>query len=503
MSQYVTNLDKSLESMLMVKTSRATRRIHRDTQWKLILIGLVMVDLVTIGFSFWLAYYLRFHTDFPLFRPDAAEKPDFYQLLSLSLMPTWVLIFAMVGLYNRRNLLGGTQEYSLISRGVNTGVWLLLIAGFVIKPLEIARGWLLMAWPISLFFIILGRFSVRRLIYLLRKRGYFLTPTVIVGGNQEGRWLAEQMLSWATSGLLLLGFVDDKVPPGTHLFRNLYSLGTVDQLDEIIQKYDVGEVILATSAISSRNKQLDIFKEYGVSSNVNVRMSSGLYEIITTGITVSEFAYVPLVTINKARLTGSDQVMKLLLDYALVIPFLIIFSPILLILAIMVKLDSPGPIIHRRRVMGVNGKQFDAFKFRSMRVDGDKILDAHPELKLELATNHKLKNDPRITRFGRFIRKYSLDELPQMFNVLRREMSLVGPRMITLEEVAKYNQWDMNLLTVSPGISGLWQVSGRSDLSYDERVELDMYYVRNWSIWMDIQIVIQTIPAILKGRGAY
>jgi exopolysaccharide biosynthesis polyprenyl glycosylphosphotransferase len=503
MSQYVTNLDKSLESMLMVKSSRATKRIHRNTQWMLILAALVVMDALMLGFSFWFAHYLRFDSGLPLFKADGIEKVEFYRALSFSLIPIWIVIYAMVGLYNRRHLLGGTQEYSLVTRAVNSGVWLLLIAGFMFKTLEIARAWLLLAWPISLFSGILGRFLIRRGVYILRKRGYFLTPTVIVGGNQEGRWLAEQMLSWTTSGLLLLGFVDDKVPPGTHLFRNLYSLGTVDQLDEIIQKYDVGEVILATSAISSRNKQLEIFKEYGVSSNVNVRMSSGLYEIITTGITVSEFAYVPLVTINKARLTGSDQIMKLALDYLLTIPALIAFSPIFLILAIAVKLDSPGPIIHRRRVMGVNGKQFDAFKFRSMRVDGDKILDAHPELKLELAVNHKLKNDPRITRFGQFIRKYSLDELPQLFNVLRREMSLVGPRMITLEEVAKYNQWDMNLLTVSPGISGLWQVSGRSDLTYDERVELDMYYVRNWSIWLDIQIVIQTIPAILKGRGAY
>jgi exopolysaccharide biosynthesis polyprenyl glycosylphosphotransferase len=503
MSQYVTNLDKTIESTLLVKSNRATKRIHRNIQWRLIFWGLIAVDLLMIGASFYFSFLLRFGTTLPIFQVDALNDPNYYRLISFGLMPFWVLIFAMVGLYNRQNLLGGTEEYSLVFRGVSLGIWLVMILSFVSETFEVARGWLLLAWPIAVVVVILGRFLFRRLIYSLRKRGYFLTPTIIVGGNQEGRWLAEQMLSWASSGLLLLGFVDDKVPPGTHLFRNLYSLGTVDQLDEIIQKYDVGEVVLATSAISSRNKQLEIFKRYGVSSNVNVRMSSGLYEIITTGITVSEFAYVPLVTINKARLTGFDQFLKLVLDYSLVIPFVILFSPLFLVLAIAVKLDSPGPIIHRRRVVGVNGKQFDAFKFRSMRIDGDKILDAHPELKLELATHHKLKNDPRVTRLGHFIRKYSLDELPQMFNVLRREMSLVGPRMITLEEVAKYNQWDMNLLTVAPGISGLWQVSGRSDVSYDERVQLDMYYVRNWSIWLDIQIVVQTIPAILKGRGAY
>ncbi|MFZ6028846.1 MAG: sugar transferase [Chloroflexota bacterium] len=503
MSQYVTNLDNSIENMLMVKTTHATKRIHRNTQNKLILIGLLIIDIFMLGTSFLMSYYLRFSLQLSFFQQDAVKDIAFYRNISLLLVPLWLGIFAMVGMYNRQRLMGGIEEYAMAFRGVSMGIWLVLVASFLNTTFDVARGWLVLTWPISFFFIALGRFLFRRLIHFLRHQGYFLTPAVIIGGNQEGRWLAEQMLSWTTSGLLLLGFVDDKVPPGTHLFRNLYSLGTVDQIDEIIQKYDIGEVILATSAISSRNKQLEIFKQYGVSSDVNVRMSSGLYEIITTGITVSEFAYVPLVTINKARLTGFDQFLKLVLDYALTIPFLILASPFLLALAIAIKLDSPGPIIHRRRVMGVNGKQFDAFKFRSMHINGEEILNAHPELKLELATNHKLKNDPRITRIGHIIRKYSLDEVPQLINVLRREMSLVGPRMITLEEVAKYNQWDMNLLTVSPGLSGLWQVSGRSDVSYEERVQLDMYYVRNWSIWLDIQIVLQTIPAILKGRGAY
>jgi lipopolysaccharide/colanic/teichoic acid biosynthesis glycosyltransferase len=153
--------------------------------------------------------------------------------------------------------------------------------------------------------------------------------------------------------------------------------------------------------------------------------------------------------------------------------------------------------------MGLNGKQFHALKFRTMAVNGDEILEKYPELKEELKKNHKLRNDPRITRIGAFLRKYSLDELPQLFNVFKRDMSLVGPRMISPEEVAMYKQFDMNLLTVLPGITGLWQVSGRSDISYDDRVRLDMYYVRNWSLWLDLQLLFQTIPAVLKGRGAY
>jgi lipopolysaccharide/colanic/teichoic acid biosynthesis glycosyltransferase len=153
--------------------------------------------------------------------------------------------------------------------------------------------------------------------------------------------------------------------------------------------------------------------------------------------------------------------------------------------------------------MGVNGRHFDAFKFRTMRQDGETILAARPDLQAELAKNHKLKDDPRVTRVGKFLRKYSLDEFPQLFNVLRGEMSLVGPRMISPVEMDKYDRWDINLLTVRPGITGLWQVSGRSDVAYEERVRLDMYYIRNWSIWLDLQLILQTIPAVIKGKGAY
>jgi lipopolysaccharide/colanic/teichoic acid biosynthesis glycosyltransferase len=153
--------------------------------------------------------------------------------------------------------------------------------------------------------------------------------------------------------------------------------------------------------------------------------------------------------------------------------------------------------------MGLHGRQFDAYKFRTMHVNGDEILEARPELKEEFALNQKLKDDPRVTRVGCFLRKFSLDELPQLLNVIKREMSVVGPRIISPEEMPRYSQWGMNLLTVYPGITGLWQVSGRSDLTFDERVQLDMHFIRNWTIWLDLLILMRTIPVVFKGRGAY
>jgi exopolysaccharide biosynthesis polyprenyl glycosylphosphotransferase len=481
----------------------ASSIIPRNVQWSIYIIALVLSDAGMTFAAFWTAYYLRFDLLAEYFDPAAVMSFENYQFLLYSMPFLWLAIFTMNGLYVVGNLLGGTREYSRIFRSASQGFLLIVLLGFLDPTLIIARGWLLLTWGSTFLFVAVARFFLRRAVYTLRKDGFFLTPAVIVGANQEGRQLAEQLLRWETSGLYLVGFVDKKVPATFPLFHGLVSLGSVDKLDQIIEQYHVGEVILASSAISTRDYLIDIFRKYGANEKVNIRMSSGLYEILTTSLTVNEYAYVPLVHVNKVRLTGIDNIAKFILDYALAIAGLLILSPLLMFTAVLVKISSPGPVLHRRLVMGLNGKQFHALKFRTMVTNGDEILANYPELREELTRNHKLKDDPRITRVGAALRKYSIDELPQLLNVLKRDMSLVGPRMISPEEVSMYKQFDMNLLTVLPGITGLWQVSGRSDISYDERVRLDMYYIRNWSIWLDLQLLFQTIPAVLRSRGAY
>lgn len=198
-----------------------------------------------------------------------------------------------------------------------------------------------------------------------------------------------------------------------------------------------------------------------------------------------------------------NRTVKLALDYALALPGLLLIAPLFIFLAILVKLDSPGPVFHRRRVLGQNGRVFHAFKFRTMYVNGDEILARYPKLRQELNKNYKLKCDPRVTRVGTLLRKFSLDELPQLLNILARDMSLIGPRIIAPDEINKYGQHGSALMTVLPGLTGLWQVSGRSDTTYDERVALDMKYINEWSMWLDLKILLRTIPAVLKGDGAY
>jgi exopolysaccharide biosynthesis polyprenyl glycosylphosphotransferase len=477
-------------------------RTLKRHQWKILIGWLVIQDTAMNAFAFWLAYQIRFELSIPLFQLEVVPETVFYSSLVTFLVPLWIFIFAGMGLYARQNLLGGTREYSLVFNATAIGMSAVIAFGFLQPDFLLARGWLLLAWILTFLLTALARFSARRVVYALRHSGFFLTPAIIVGANDEGLSLADQLLRWKRSGLDLIGFVDNQEPQGTNIFENLYNLGTLDTLKNVIDTYGIKEIIVSSSAFT-RDEVLAIFKQHGISDEVNLNMSSGLYEIITTGLQLREMAGVPLVKVNKVRLTGVDLVLKLILDYVLSTAAIVFASPLFLLLAVAIKLDSPGPIIHRRRVMGVNGKMFDAFKFRTMYVNGDEILNQNPELKAELEANHKLKVDPRITRVGALLRKTSLDELPQFFNVWRNEMSVVGPRMISPEEMQMYNQWGINLLTVKPGITGLWQVSGRSDVSYDERVRLDMQYIRNWNIWLDVQLLIETIPAVLRQRGAY
>jgi lipopolysaccharide/colanic/teichoic acid biosynthesis glycosyltransferase len=197
-----------------------------------------------------------------------------------------------------------------------------------------------------------------------------------------------------------------------------------------------------------------------------------------------------------------DEFPKTFLDYSLAVLALGLISPLLLVLAIVVKLDSSGPALYRRRVMGRGGTQFDAFKLRTMYVDGDAILARRPDLLALWQHDQKLPDDPRITRSGHWLRRYSLDELPQLINVLRGEMSLVGPRMFAPVELARYGEHAAEILSVRPGITGLWQVSGRADLSYEDRARFDLEYVRTRSFRLDLKLLLLTIPTVLRGRGA-
>ncbi len=494
---------KSIQDIKSEATlAAAGSRLRHKTQWRMLFAWLAIQDIALIYAAFLLAYFLRFNTSISLFELDVIPLPEYYQSMWLVMLPIWFLVYIAFGLYSKQNILAGTREASLLFNASSVCAVALVAADFFSNTLVVARGWILMAWAGSILLVGLGRLLVRLLVFRLRCSGFLSSNTLIVGANAEGKSLVEQLHRPQYSGLNMVGFVDESLPAGTAVSNGVRILGGMDDIDDLVQRNEVEELILTSSALT-QEQIVKLFEKYGVSGQTNIRLSSGLYEIITTGIEVTEFACVPLVRINRVRLTGLSQIEKALVDYAIAIPLAILMLPIFAVLALLIRLDSPGPIIHRRRVMGVNGQQFDAFKFRTMYVNGDAMLEKRPDLKLALERDGKLKDDPRVTKIGAFIRKLSLDELPQIWNVLLNEMSIVGPRMISPPEMSIYKQHGMNLLTVKPGITGLWQVSGRSDVTYEERVRLDMYYIRNWSIWLDIQLLWRTIPAVIERRGAY
>lgn len=199
----------------------------------------------------------------------------------------------------------------------------------------------------------------------------------------------------------------------------------------------------------------------------------------------------------------SALLVKRILDLAVAVAALIVLIPLLCLIAVLVRVSSPGPVIYRRRVLGVEGFQFDAFKFRTMVQDADDLWRTNSDLARRFHENMKLRSDPRVTPVGRILRRLSLDELPQLFNVIRGEMSLVGPRMIAPEEAPRYGGALALRLSVRPGITGLWQVSGRQDVDYKTRISLDLAYIENWSLWLDLTILLKTIPAVLSTRGAF
>jgi len=483
---------------LSAETLVADQRLYR--------LFLLIGDALVLFLAFTAAYWLRFQVGVTLVS-DAVPSAGAYLSITLELIAMWLVIFALMGLYDFHNLLGGTLEYMRVANACVVGAMMVVLISFVNPGFIVARAWLVLAWILSTAMVIGYRLLMRRLAYRARASGYFIIPTIIIGANAEAVALANQFKDKVSSGVHVVGFVDPAHHEGewsaestTHDFP---VLGPLSNVIEIVLRSAAREVIVVPSALNGE-QLVGISQTLAALPQVDMRLSSGLYEVFTTGMRVTTRNSVPLMSLNRLRLTTVEAGLKAMLDYGLVLVALPLLLPIFLVIYALVKFDSPGPVFYRRRVMGVGSQEFDAFKFRTMYVNGASLLAADPEKLALLQRDHKLKDDPRITKIGKLLRRTSLDELPQLINVLLGQMSLVGPRMISPAEGEKYGRMKANLLTVKPGLTGLWQVSGRSNLSYDDRVRLDMYYVRNYSIWLDVQILFfQTLPAVLKGRGAF
>ncbi len=463
--------------------------------------ALALGDAAALGTAFGLAYLARFTVGLPLLSTPEHDAA-FYSSVAFWAVPLWLGLFAAYRLYDPSLLFEGLEEYVRIANACTAGTVAVVIVSFLDRTVVISRGWLVLTWLGAIVAVSFGRFLQRRAVRWLRRRGVWVTPAIIVGTNEEARELANQLLHDPGCGLRVLGFVmtgderTDDLPGGLAL------LGSFGELEETVRRTGTREIVAASTALS-REQLLDLYRGFGNIADVELRLSSGLFEILTTGVRVRDISGVPLITPQRVRITGIDATLKRAIDYGLACAALLLLWPLLLALALLVKLDSPGPAFHRRRVLGVGGREFDAFKLRTMVVEAERRKRQEPISFPDRRQVLKSLRDPRITRLGRLLRRTSLDELPQLLNVLRGEMSLVGPRMIAPDEAARYGKWQHNLLTVKPGITGPWQVQGRSDIPYEERVRLSMHYIRNYSFWLDLEILLRTVYVVLVGRGAY
>jgi exopolysaccharide biosynthesis polyprenyl glycosylphosphotransferase len=440
---------------------------------------------------------------FSLLEYYATYSQAFYIRLGIIAVCTWPLVFAVYKLYQPDYLFGGSKEYGSVVNACTMGLAALILYSFLDRgnQHDISRGWLVIVWFLSIGTVWLVRFLYRRVIYHLRQRGRFVRKALIVGVNHEGEQVASQLRDSPAAGVELVGFVDAEHAPGSDI-NGIPVLGDFGSLRTLIAQLGIEELIVIPTALS-RDGLLGIYRDWGTDSHVQIRLSSGLYELFTTGVQVKEVGFVPLVSLDRTRITGIDALTKMIVDYVIGSLAIFLLWPAFLSIAFLIRRDSPGPAIYRRRVVGLGGRAFDAYKFRTMIVDAENLLESDSQLKAEWEETGKIQNDPRVTRIGEVLRRYSLDELPQLFNVLRGEMSLVGPRMLTPGELRHFGHWRHNLLTVKPGLTGLWQVSGRSDLSYEERVRLDMQYIRNHTMWLDLKLLVTTVTTVLSGKGAY
>jgi exopolysaccharide biosynthesis polyprenyl glycosylphosphotransferase len=419
----------------------------------------------------------------------------------------WVMLLASVvtapvylgfGLYCTHQY-SSLEEFRRIILAVSTTVTAVVMLSFWSKA-SYSRLWVTYSWILVLLLSSVTRGLWHHRIRRCWKEGRLVFETLVVGANREAKHLADLLMA-DKAGFRPLGFVATAAPDGVP--HGLPVLGSIDELRRVIRETNAKCLFVAGSAVDTADIKR-VLKARRL-DGVEVRVTANFPAMLsTTRITTQSVGGVMALAINAVRLTRLQAAAKRVFDVTLSALGLTLFAPLLAAIAIAVKLTSSGPIFFRQQRAGQHGRSFTLLKFRTMVIGAELMLTDDLLSRNEAdGPLFKLRDDPRVTRLGRRLRRYSLDELPQLWNVLKGEMSLVGPRPPLPSEVEAYEDWQLGRLEVKPGISGLWQVSGRSELSFDDYVRLDLFYIENWSLAYDLFIIAKTIPMLLTARGAY
>jgi exopolysaccharide biosynthesis polyprenyl glycosylphosphotransferase len=444
----------------------------------------------------WMRYELRWFRDISYYHTLAAYLP--FAILFTALM---LVTFRMDRVYQRWH---GRQWLDQIYRIINAtakSTVVMLAVTFLLQPLQYSRLLLVEAGVLAVLLLAVSRAVQYVVLGRLHARGVGVRRTIIVGAGEIGRTVMRTVVARPGLGYQVIGFVDDNPEKGETNIGRFEGLGAVNNLPELIEKEDIDEVIITLPWMYHR-KIMGIVRACE-RRNVSTHIVPDLFQMSLSRVDVDDLGGVPLVGVREVGFGHRVRAVKRLMDVVGALLALTLGAPILGLIAVAIRLDSEGPIMFRQTRVGADGEAFDIVKFRSMYQGAEERLEDLRDMSEVDGPIFKMKDDPRVTPVGRILRRTSLDELPQLWNVLRGEMSLVGPRPPIPAEVAEYLEWHKKRLEVRPGMTGLWQVSGRSLLSFDEQCLLDIYYIENWSLWLDFQILLRTVPEVVFGNGAY
>jgi exopolysaccharide biosynthesis polyprenyl glycosylphosphotransferase len=463
--------------------------------------ALVASDTIVLGLSLVFAQAVRF--------PDSPTGKAFgqgtYSLLSLGIGLVWLVTLAAFKSRDMRHVGTGTREYQQVARATLSTFALVAVAAVLFKLPPVSRGYLLIALPVGLAGLLLDRMIWRSWLVARRREGRCLSGAFVVGSHQDATRVVRQLQQHQRAGYKPVGvaFTDGTgSATSAAVDDQLVPLVSVDDVPTLTRATGTRAVIVAGDLPGGREQVQNLGWQLE-NSGTELILVSSLTDVAGPRIHMRPVEGLPMLHVDLPQYEGVNHTMKRGIDLVLGGLAVLLLSPVLAAVALAVRLESPGPVLFRQQRVGVAGSPFTMFKFRSMVVDAEARLSQLARTNEGSGLLFKLRDDPRVTRVGRFIRRYSLDELPQLLNVLNGTMSLIGPRPPLPREVAEYEGRVHRRLLIKPGITGLWQVSGRSNLSWEESVKLDLYYVENWSILSDFVVLLKTVRAVLKRDGAF
>jgi len=427
-----------------------------------------------------------------------------YLFLSVSIPFVWVLTVAVAHGYEGRYMGVGAEEYRALLRAAAVLVALLAFVSFA-GQLQVARGYVVLVFPALLGLSLVARHGLRRWLLRQRAMGRFMQRAVVIGRADSVADLVREIRNAPGHGMIVVAACASRLDSALDSSPELEGIQVFSRPEDAVRVVDMfaAEVVAVASHPDLSGQVLRRLAWSLEERNVDLVVAPGILEVAGPRLSIRPVAGMPLLHVERPVMTGARRVVKGIVDRVLSTCITIAALPLLELVALAVFLDSPGPILFRQKRVGARGETFEMLKFRTMVTDAEARLsqvEGGHETNVML---FKRRDDPRVTRVGKYLRRFSLDELPQLLNVLRGDMSLVGPRPPLPQEVEKYEPDAVRRLRVRPGLTGLWQVSGRSDLSWDESLRLDLWYVDNWSLVLDVQILVRTTRAVVRGAGAY